>query len=64
MIIFAIILAGMALTAFAVVVASIVRSEHRHSLFSPAQGSHSDAFTRRMLGVHVYRPASPGQVGR
>ena len=63
MIWFGLILAGAALVAFAAVVVSIHRSERRKSLFSPAQDGRADAFTRRVLAVHVHQPrtSAPSQ---
>lgn len=55
MIAFALILADIMLAAFAVMVASIRRSERRQSLFDRSQGGHPGAFTRIVLGVHVHQ---------
>lgn len=47
---------GVALTVFAVMVASIRLCERRKSLFDPARGGLADAFTRKVLGLHVCQP--------
>lgn len=58
MILIALILGGLVLAAFATVVFSIHRSESRNDLLNPAHGC-ADAFTRKLLGVHVEHPSAP-----
>ncbi len=61
MIWFALVISGAALTAFAVMVVSIRLCERRKSLFDPARGGLADAFTRKVLALHVSQPpASSG----
>jgi len=59
MICFALIVSGAVLAAFAVIVVSIQRCERRKSLFDPARGGLADAFTRKVLALHVHQ-AEPG----
>lgn len=50
---FALIAAFAGSTAFVVMVVSIRRCERRKSLFDPARGGAADAFTRKVLALHV-----------
>jgi hypothetical protein len=49
----ALIVGGAVLAAFAVMVVSIRLCERRKSLFDPARGGPADAFTRKLLALHV-----------
>lgn len=49
----ALIIGGAALGAFALMVVSIRLCERHKSLFDPARGGVADAFTRKVLALHV-----------
>lgn len=49
----ALIVSGSGLAAFAVMVVSIRLCERRKSLFNPARGGLGEAFTRKVLALHV-----------
>jgi hypothetical protein len=58
MIWFALIVSGIALTAFTAIVISILLCERRKSLFDPSNGGLADAFTRNLLALHVCNAAN------
>lgn len=58
MIYLALIAGAVALAAFLVMVVSIRRSERRKSLFDSARGGCADAFTRKVLALHVHQVSS------
>jgi len=61
MIWFALIVSGIALAAFTAIVISILLCERRKSLFDPSNGGLADAFTRKLLALHVCGAATSTQ---
>jgi hypothetical protein len=55
-IVIALVIFGIALTAFVVLVAAVRRTDRRMSLRSQAGSGLADAFARRVLGVYVRQP--------